>query len=252
MKIKAGKTKRVLFFCYGLVAYLFVIAAFIYAFAFMGNELMEKSIDSEPRLAMSTALAIDLFLLIICISILRISLLKPSEKKLTDLIPAPLKRSCRIFIYAITIFILIILWQPIGFVVWKIEDSFLNALLTILFTGGWILVLLSTFLINHLSLFGIRQVWYHLNNKPYTPLQPVNPVIYRVVRHPFYIGLLLGCWAAPLMTVAHLLFAIAAGIYVFIGIRYEGKRIFSGIDYVLSNFRKNIPEISISKRKKVA
>jgi protein-S-isoprenylcysteine O-methyltransferase Ste14 len=108
-----------------------------------------------------------------------------------------------------------------GGLIWSIENPQAQILLHVLFAFGWLLVLVSTFLINHFDLFGLRQVWLNLHKKPYTQLRFGTPVLYRLVRHPLYLGFILGFWATPVMTVAHLVFALATTGYILIAIQLE-------------------------------
>jgi protein-S-isoprenylcysteine O-methyltransferase Ste14 len=112
-------------------------------------------------------------------------------------------------------------WQPLGGVIWNIESTSGRFLLFAMYALGWIVVLVSTFLINHFDLFGLRQVWLHLRGHAYTPLKFRTPGLYRVVRHPLYVGWLLVFWSAPLMTSTHLVFAIATTAYILIAIQFE-------------------------------
>ena len=114
-------------------------------------------------------------------------------------------------------------WQPMGGVVWNVENGAGKLLLNALYALGWGIVLLATFLINHFDLFGLRQVWLRLLGRPYTGLVFRTPALYRVVRHPLYVGWLMVFWAAPKMTAAHLVFAGATSAYILIAIRYEER-----------------------------
>jgi protein-S-isoprenylcysteine O-methyltransferase Ste14 len=132
-------------------------------------------------------------------------------------------------------------WQPIGGVVWDVHNPWGRAALLGLFACGWLTVLVTTFLINHFDLFGLRQVWLYFQRRPYTPLRFATPGPYKVVRHPMYIGWLIAFWATPTMTVAHLAFAVGITAYILAAIYFEERDLlqFLGRDY--AEYRKNVP-----------
>jgi protein-S-isoprenylcysteine O-methyltransferase Ste14 len=114
-------------------------------------------------------------------------------------------------------------WRPIGGVVWATGDPVGRAVLYAVFVAGWLVVLAATFLINHFDLFGLRQVWLYFRGRPYTGLRFTAPALYRVVRHPLYVGWLLAFWGTPMMTSAHLVFAAALTAYILAAIRWEER-----------------------------
>jgi protein-S-isoprenylcysteine O-methyltransferase Ste14 len=132
-------------------------------------------------------------------------------------------------------------WQPMGGVVWDIQDPIARAIAYTVFGFGWTLVLVTTFLINHFDLFGLRQVWLYLRGKQYTHLRFVTPGPYRMVRHPLYVGWLFAFWATPIMTAAHLLFALVTTAYILIAIQLEERDLMKahGADY--ENYRRRVP-----------
>src|SRR5690606_10771565 len=134
----------------------------------------------------------------------------------TRFVPEPAERSTYTLFSSLALIALFAFWQPMGGVVWQIEQPLARGLLLALFFAGFGLVLVSTFLINHFDLFGLRQVWLHFRSRPYTPLKFGTPGPYRLVRHPLYVGWLLAFWAAPVMTVAHLVFALMTTAYILI------------------------------------
>jgi protein-S-isoprenylcysteine O-methyltransferase Ste14 len=124
---------------------------------------------------------------------------------------------------------------------WHVENAAGRALLHAAFAFGWGLVLVTTFLINHFDLFGLRQVWKYFRNVPYRPLPFVTPGPYKLVRHPLYVGWFIGFWAAPTMTVAHFVFAAITAVYILVAIRLEERDLvdFHGNDYV--RYREKTP-----------
>jgi protein-S-isoprenylcysteine O-methyltransferase Ste14 len=161
----------------------------------------------------------------------------------TRVIPKEAERSTYVLISSLALILLFWLWQPIGGVIWNVEQPALRMVLYGLFALGFAIVLLSTFLINHFDLFGLRQVYLYLRGKEYTQLRFGTPLFYRHVRHPLYLGWLLAFWATPAMTIAHLVFAIATTVYIFMAIQFEEKDLLDtfGDDY--RRYRENVPMI---------
>ena len=160
-----------------------------------------------------------------------------------------MERSTYVLATSAALILLFAAWQPMGGVIWYVENAALRGLLYAVFGLGWLLVLSSTFLINHFDLFGLRQVWLNLRNKPYTPLTFGTPLLYRLVRHPLYLGFLLAIWATPVMTAAHLLLAIGLTAYIFMGIRLEEKDLVDALPEY-EEYRKQVPMIlPVPKRK---
>lgn len=208
---------------YGFVSYVIFLATFVYAIGFVGNIFVPKGIDSLPNVPMTQAILINLGLLGV-FAIQHSTMARPAFKRwLTKFIPASLERSTYTLFSSLALIVLFALWEPMGGLIWNIENPIGVYLMYLGFVFGWILVLVCTFLINHLDLFGLRQVWLNFRNKPYTPLQFKLPLAYRIVRHPMYVGWLFAFWCTPTMTVAHLTFAIATSAYILIAIRLEER-----------------------------
>jgi protein-S-isoprenylcysteine O-methyltransferase Ste14 len=213
--------QRVLVFIYGVVAYALFFATFLYAIGFVGNLFVPKAIDSAPQVPFIQALLVNLGLLGL-FAVQHSLMARPFFKRwLTRFIPQAAERSTFVVASSLALIALFAFWQPMGGLIWSIENPQAQILLHVLFAFGWLLVLVSTFLINHFDLFGLRQVWLNLHKKPYTQLRFGTPVLYRLVRHPLYLGFILGFWATPVMTVAHLVFALATTGYILIAIQLE-------------------------------
>jgi len=214
---------RVASFIYGVTCYLVFLATFLYAVGFIGNFGVPKSIDSGPQLPLAVALAIDAALLGLFAVQHSVMARQWFKKAWTRIVPEQVERSTYVLFSSIALVVLFWYWQPIGGVVWKLESSWARMTLMGLFAIGWAIVLYATFLINHFDLFGLRQVWLHLCGVPYTPLKFRTPAVYRVVRHPLYVGWLLVFWSAPVMTAAHLVFAVATTGYILVAIQLEER-----------------------------
>jgi protein-S-isoprenylcysteine O-methyltransferase Ste14 len=165
------------------------------------------------------------------------------KRWLTRWIPESAERSTYVLFSSLALIALFLFWQPLGGVVWDVRDPLWQAVLYALFAFGWLLVLVSTFLINHFDLFGLRQVWLQLRARPYRPLKFGTPGPYKLVRHPLYLGWLFAFWATPTMTGTHLLFAFMTTAYILVAIQLEERDLVTalGDDYV--QYRRKVPMI---------
>ena len=213
--------KRWLIFLYGVLSYAIFFATFLYAIGFVGNLWVPKSIDSARETSLVAALLINAGLLGV-FAIQHSVMARPAFKRWwTRIIPKEAERSTYTLLSSVALIVLFAFWEPIGGTVWSVQSPLAQALIYVAYAFGWGLVLVSTFLINHFDLFGLRQVWLQLRRRPYTPVSFGSPWLYRIVRHPLYVGLLLAFWSAPTMTLTHLVFAIATTIYILIAIQLE-------------------------------
>jgi protein-S-isoprenylcysteine O-methyltransferase Ste14 len=215
---------RFLALLYGIVAYVIALGGLVYGIGFVANLAVPKSIDiGGAMLPWQTALAIDLVLLTIFANQHSIMARRGFKRWWTRIIPEPIERSTFVLAAALVLIALFWFWAPIPIVVWSVEAPALRALIMAVYFAGWGVLVLSTFLINHFNLFGLSQVFAAWRGRTTTDPSFRTPFLYKLVRHPIYLGFLMAFWAAPDMTVGHLVFAIATTGYIVIGILLEER-----------------------------
>lgn len=239
---------RILVFIYGAACYTMFLGVFLYALGFVGNLFQYvdslsslKSMDAEADGPLGTAVLINTLLLGL-FAVQHSVMARPAFKRqLTQFIPEPAERSTYVLLSNLAMILLFWQWRPIGGIVWDVQNSTAQIVLWSLFAFGWSLVLVTTFLINHFDLFGLRQIWLYLLGKEYTPLKFKTHGLYRMIRHPLYVGWMIAFWATPTMTIAHLVFAIATTAYMLIAIQLEERDLvtFLGEDY--AQYRTRVP-----------
>ena len=232
---------RISGFIYGVVCYIIFLLTFLYAIGFVGNLVVPKTIDAAPLVSFPQALAINVGLLGL-FGIQHSVMARPAFKRWwTQFVPKPLERSTYVLMSSLCLIALFYFWQPLGITIWHVQNPIGQVILYSLFAFGWLLVLVSTFLINHFDLFGLRQAYLYLLGKEYTPLKFATPGPYKVVRHPLYVGWFFAFWATPTMTATHLLFALITAAYILVAIQLEERDLITvhGEDYV--NYRRRVP-----------
>ena len=233
--------KRITVFTYGVICYAIFIATFLYTIGFVGNLVVPKSIDSTPSGTLGQALLINAVLLGI-FSIQHSVMARPGFKRWwTRFVPQPVERSTYVLFSSLALILLFAYWQPIGGVIWQVQNPVGQAVLYGLCVLGWGIVLVATFLINHFDLFGLRQVWLYLRGKEYRPLPFGTPGPYKLVRHPLYVGFLIAFWVTPTMTAAHLFFAVMTTAYMLIAIRFEEHDLVAEHGARYSEYRQQVP-----------
>ena len=233
--------QRIAVFAYGVGAYLCFLATFLYAIGFIGGFGVPHTVDAAREGSLAVALCADLGLLAL-FAVQHSVMARPGFKRWwTRLVPSEAERSTYVLFSSAALALLFWQWRPLGGVVWEVGSPAGRALVYSAFASGWLIVLAATFLINHFDLFGLRQVWLHLRGVPYRPLRFATPGPYRWVRHPLYVGWIVTFWAAPTMSAAHLVFALAATGYILAAIPLEERDLLAVHGERYAHYRRRVP-----------
>jgi protein-S-isoprenylcysteine O-methyltransferase Ste14 len=240
---------RIMILLYGAICYLIFFVTFLYAIGFVGNVMVPKSMDSTPGSGLLVAIAVD-FGLLALFAVQHSVMARPRFKRAwAAVIPPAAERSTYVLVSSLCLAFLFWRWEPIGGTIWEVENPVGRAGLLFFFATGWVIVLVSTFLTSHFDLFGLRQVWARFRNRTYEPLSFASRGLYKLVRHPLYVGWLFAFWFTPTMTSAHLLFSIATTAYIVIAIGFEEKDLICIHGEAYLRYREEVPMLAPSLRR---
>jgi len=243
---------RAIYLLFGVVAYLIFFATFLYLIAFVGDfPWVPRTVDrGGPAADLWQAVAINVGLIALFGLQHSVMARKGFKQAWTRIVPEPIERSIYVLLASAALIVMFLFWRPIGGTLWSIADPTGAAAMMILFFLGWLIVLVSTFLINHFELFGLRQVWAHFRGHEIPAPVFREPVFYRRVRHPLYSGFILAFWATPVMSYGHLLLAAVITIYILIAISYEERDLVDmfGDQYVAYRDRAGMLTPKLGKR----
>jgi len=234
---------RLLGFLYGLAAYLVFFGTILYAIGFVTGLFVPKAIDTGTVVPLAEALIVNLLLMTLFAVQHSVMARKQFKQWWTQYVPRSVERSTYVLLASLALILLFWQWRPIPAVVWQIADPQLALAITGVSMIGWVLVFLSTFLINHFELFGLHQVTNNLTGRPMPEVRFKTPVLYKMVRHPIYLGFIIAFWIAPVMTAGHLLFAAVTTAYIFVGIALEEHDLIELFGDEYRNYRQRVSMI---------
>lgn len=236
----AGAPARWGALAYGAFAYLGFLVTITYAIGFVGNWIVPKSIDSGGTAGAASALLVNAALLSIFV-LQHTIMARPAFKRWwTRIIPASIERSTFVIAANASLLVVFAFWQPVPTTVWEVEQPVFAAALIGLSLVGWGLVFLSSFIISHFDLFGLRQVWARFRNRAWTPVGFRLRGPYRLVRHPLMLGFLIAFWATPHMTIGHLFFALLTTGYIFLGLWFEERDLVAEHGEAYLDYRRRV------------
>lgn len=231
---------RLLALGYGGLAYLIFTGTFLYAVGFVSQHVVPKTIDSGPASPWPVALLINLALMSI-FAVQHSGMARRGFKKLFARVASPvIERSTYVLLASLTLILLFWQWQPMPAVIWNVENPFLAGVVMACGALGWLIALYSTFLISHFELFGLTQVVAHFAGRMAEPVKFKTPGLYRLIRHPIYLGFIIAFWSAPTMTLGHLLFATVTTAYIFVGIYLEERDLVSLFGNEYRRYRERV------------
>jgi protein-S-isoprenylcysteine O-methyltransferase Ste14 len=228
-------------FLYGVSSYALSMVVFVYATGFIGGFITPTMLDGPPRQPLGTALGLDIGLVML-FALQHSIMARPAFKRWwTRFVPEAAERSTYVLLSSLAMLAIFVFWSPLGGVIWQLSDGLGRQLVIGVYLLGWLLLFYTTFLIDHFDLLGLKQVWRHVARQQYRPPRFYTPSLYKLVRHPLYIGWLTIFWAAPTMTSSHLLFAVLTTAYILIAIPLEEHDLVEAFGADYTTYRQRTP-----------
>lgn len=231
---------RVGIFAFGLIAYLAFFVTICWGIAFVGNWIVPKTIDSGAPGPIIPSLLVNGSILLLFVMQHTIMARPAFKRWWTRIVPAPMERSIFVLLASGILLLLFWQWRPLPTVVWEFTHPVAVYGLSALSLLGWGIVFLSSFLINHFDLFGLRQAWFALRARAYKPVGFRLTFLYRLVRHPLMVGFLIAFWSTPVMTVGHLFFAIMTTGYILFGTHVEERDLIAEHGQAYLDYRNRV------------
>jgi protein-S-isoprenylcysteine O-methyltransferase Ste14 len=226
---------------YGLFCYVVFLGSFLYSIGFIGDFLVPKTIDSPASVDWPEALVVDLVVLSL-FAVQHSAMARQGFKAMwTQIVPRAVERSTYVLISSLLLALICWKWQAIPAVVWDVSSPLVKLLLVALFGLGWLILLLSTFMINHFDLFGLQQVYLRMRGLDYRPPSFAIRGLYKFVRHPLYLGFVIAFWATPHMSLGHLVFSLTTTGYIFVGILLEERDLMKSHAAEYGAYRARVP-----------
>ena len=239
---QGSRTTKFIAFLYGLVAYFAFFGTILYAIGFVMGLVVPKTIDNGAASSTTQAVVVDLLLMSLFAVQHSVMARRQFKEWWAQYVPKSVERSTYVLFASLTLMLLFWQWQPLPAIVWQIGDPDVEAAIAAVSLVGWVIVFTSTFLINHFELFGLHQVANNLTGRAMPAPRFRTPLYYKFVRHPIYLGFIIAFWAAPTMTVGHLLFAAVTTAYIFVGILLEERDL---IDLFGDDYRRYRERVSM-------
>ena len=238
------RAKRLAIFLFSLLAYVVGLGGLIYFILFIGGwAFLPRHVNSGGAEHLGNALAINIGLVVL-FGLQHSVMARPAFKqRLTKIIPKAAERSTYVLFSGGMMLMICLFWQPMAGSLWHVQHPVARTVLVAGYVFGWFFAVLASFVINHFELFGLQQAFRHLVNKPERTPTFTERFLYRIVRHPLQLGVLIGLWSTPTMTVTHLVLAAALTLYIFVGLYFEEKELTKSLGKAYEDYKKRVPKI---------
>ncbi|PWN08138.1 methanethiol S-methyltransferase [Rhodohalobacter mucosus] len=234
--------KRISAFIYSVISYFTFIGTFLYLVFFLGDMLVPKTVNSGDGAAALTAVLINLGLIGLFGVQHTVMARKSFKDRWTQIIPNPIERSTYVLFSSLAVIILMLFWQPLPGVIWDVETGWASMLLEWGFWLGWTIVFLSTWMIDHFNLFGLKQTWNYMKHHEMDHPGFMEPGFYKYVRHPLMTGFLIAFWSTPEMSTGHLIFSAGMTLYILVGVYFEEKAMMKRFGDKYGDYRERVPK----------